>query len=366
MVEKNIKTRTVNRNVATTDPIRLVETRDTRVGFIPTLYDKGEKKGVRGKLVKYKKTGSKQWKDVKTTDFTNHSLGSFQKVTIDLDTEATKLLATKLRELEKIVEQGIQSGETDYVVSEAEKVVTINDKNKASALKQILEKGLSDEFWDLISGTQPILADRLAAGRIQQVRAETISELEQRIPLDYPETSGSNSWQKWIFENHWLFGVNYQRPIEKQKVNLPGVMPDYLFPRIDGFVDLLEIKLPKHPVIKPDPDHRGSYIWTTDTTKAIGQVAFYLSEIDRLQFEIENLMFEAEGRRVSMLKPRAYILIGNSENWSDQEHKGLRRLNDALHGIEVLTYRELVQRGKSFLVSPAPQGIQKDEIEIPF
>jgi len=363
MSEKSIKTRTVNRDVATSNPIKLNETAHTKVGFIPTLH--GE--GVRGKLVKYKKTASKNWGDLKETDFKNHPLGSYEKVTIDLGTEAIKLLAEELRALEQIVEQGINYGETEYVVTKADKVIVINDENKASGLKQILEKGLSEEFWSLISGNNPDLADRLVAGRIQQVRAETISELKKRLNQDYPETSGSNSWQKWIFENHWLFGVNYQKPIEKQKINLPGVMPDYLFPRIDGFVDLLEIKLPKHSVIKPDSSHPGSFIWAADTNKAIGQVAFYLSEIDRHQLEIERIIGQTDNRKISMLKPRAYILIGNSKDWTQQEHDGLRRLNNALHGIEVLTYQELIQRGGAFLVNPSQETSQAvDEIEIPF
>lgn len=363
MVERKIRTKTVNRNVAKADPIKLVVTPETRVGFVPTLTPKG----VRGKLVKYRKTRSGEWQDLKQKDFENHSLKPSQKVTIDLSTEATAQFLHGLKALEIISKQGIQSGETDYVVSEVSKTFILNDANKAPLLKQILEKGFSEEFWDLLSGNEPDLADRLARGRIQQARAETISILVERLTKDYAETSGEDSWQKWIFENHWLFGANYQKPIEKQKVNLPGSMPDYLFPSIDGFIDLLEIKLPKHDVIKTDPSHRGSFVWTPHTNKAIGQVAFYLSEINRLQLEIEKLIFETENRRISMLKPRAYILIGNSKSWSELEHKGLRRLNDTLHGIEVLTYQELVQRGNTFLgVQNAGEPAGIDEIDIPF
>jgi hypothetical protein len=252
-------------------------------------------------------------------------------------------------------------------VAKKSDVLVINDENKRAILKQILEEGLSDEYWDLIAESQPDLANRLASGHIQHVRAKTVSELKRRLTKDFPETSGPNSWQSWIYENHWLFGVNYQEPLEKQKINLQGVMPDYLFPRIDGFVDLLEIKLPTHKVIAPDSSHPGSFRWAAETTKAIGQVVFYLAEIERQQLEIEAHIYNRLNRSVSMLKPRAFILIGNSEDWSSQERAGLRRLNHSLHGIEVLTYRELIHRGEAFLMKPKSKVEHANfDDEIPF
>lgn len=52
---------------------------------------------------------------------------------------------------------------------------------------------------------------------------------------------------------------------------------------------------------------------------------------------------------VSMLKPRAYILIGQSEGWSNEKKEGLRKLNYSLHGIEIITYSDLIKRGETFV-----------------
>ena len=89
-------------------------------------------------------------------------------------------------------------------------------------------------------------------------------------------------------------------------------MPDYLFPTVDGFVDILEIKLPKHEVIKADASHSGAWMWSPETNKAIGQVINYLAEIDRLRLEIEKRIKSVYELNISLLKPRAYTLIGNS------------------------------------------------------
>jgi len=151
-----------------------------------------------------------------------------------------------------------------------------------------------------------------------------------------------------------MFGVNYQKPIEKLKINIRGIAPDFVFPTIDGFIDILEIKLPTATVIDEDKSHPGSWVWSKETTSAIGQVINYLCEIERFRLEIEKTITTQE---ICLLKPRAYILIGNSTTWNQNKKEGLRKLNNALHGIEVLTYHDLVKRGQSFIK-------QKDLINI--
>jgi hypothetical protein len=71
----------------------------------------------------------------------------------------------------------------------------------------------------------------------------------------------------------------------------------------------------------------------------------YIGEIDRLRFEIEKNVLTVYGYELCILKPRAYILIGNSGNWTSLKKEGLRKMNHALHGIEIVTYKDLVDRG---------------------
>ena len=363
MSDNEFQTKTVSRGVAISDPIRLSQTANTKVGFIPTLHGGG----VRGHLVKYKKKSSKAWKDLTESDFSSHALASMQKVTIQLDTEATTKLIEKLNALGSITKHGIHDGQKDYVVAEKGKAIVIDDENKLNILRQILDDGHTDEYWKLIAENQPDLAAKLASGHILQVRSKIITELKKRLTEQHSETAGPTSWQRWIFDNSWLFGANYQKPIEKQKINISGVMPDYLFPRIDGFVDVLEIKLPCETVLVEDSSHLGAYRWSAPTSAAIGQVASYLTEIERQQLEIERQIYQKYNRNVSMLKPRAYILIGDSTGWPQQQRDGLRKLNNHLHGIEILTYQELINRGQAFLSDENDEiAFEADEDIIPF
>lgn len=178
-----------------------------------------------------------------------------------------------------------------------------------------------------------------------------IKELNDRLDgtKQYAETRGKNSWQSWIYRNNWLFGIQYQQPIEKQKINLSGSMPDYLFPTIDGFLDILEIKLPSNDVVIEDNSRPGSYRWCGETNKAIGQVVNYLNDIERLQLELSKKIKRAYGWDVFVIKPRAFIVSGMKKGWDEEKKEALRKLNYSLHGIEVLTYTDLVQRGQEII-----------------
>ena len=178
---------------------------------------------------------------------------------------------------------------------------------------------------------------------------EKLNELKDRLTKKYPETKGKNSWQTWIYENNWIMGIQYLPPIEKQRIGLDNI-PDYLFPTLDGFLDILEIKLPTHDMIKLDKHHTGSYAWASDANIAIGQVTNYLYEMESHPYELKEKInkkyAEKLGREISVVRPRAFILIGQEGNWNNSDREACRKLNHTLHGIEVITYTDLLRRGK--------------------
>ena len=130
-------------------------------------------------------------------------------------------------------------------------------------------------------------------------------------------------------------------------------IPDYLFPTIDGFIDILEIKKPEHEVIGADSSHPGSFSWSSECNKAIGQVTNYLYEMELNQLQLRDRINEKYGdvleSEVRIVRPRAFILIGQSDNWNRNMKDGFRRLNHTLHGIQVLTYTELLNRGQHII-----------------
>ncbi len=303
------------------------------------------KKGIKGKIIRQRRESNNDiWIPDKAIDI--RTIGKNESINIEVKSVAVKRLYFAILKLAQILKKrGVEYGEHDYRVVDPNSVI-ITDENKVTYIKKILKAGYSEEVWDNLVESNPSLVTKLSYARIQNTRKEIVNELKSRIQTGaFSETKGSDSWQKWIYEHNWLFGVNYKKPIEKTKININGIMPDYLFPTLDGFVDILEIKLPDKDVIIEDKNHKGSWKWSSETNTAIGQVVNYLSEIDRLRLEIEKNIKTEYGQEISLLKPRAYILVGDSSQWKSIKKDGLRKLNHALHGIEVLTYKDLFDRG---------------------
>jgi len=182
---------------------------------------------------------------------------------------------------------------------------------------------------------------------------QDLDELKLRLTKDLPETKGKNSWHRWIYEHNWLFGVHYlSPPIQKEKVGFKSI-PDFLFATLDGFIDILEIKMPTFDVIREDASHAGSYTWCPEANKAIGQVVNYIQQMELNQLQLVKLINQEYGDQyqmtINVIKPRAFILIGNSDGWDTPKKEAFRTLNYSLHGIEVLTYSDLIRRGESII-----------------
>ena len=230
-------------------------------------------------------------------------------------------------------------------------------------LEAILGGLSSDEkVREIIESLSPEERQIITTNHIEIQRRRVIEELKIRLTWTFSETAWDDSWQTWISNNSWLTWANYICPIEKQKISITGIMPDYLFPTHDWFIDILEIKLPDDEVIKEDPSHPWSWIWSREAVKAIWQLVNYLWEIDKSRLDIEEAIRIKYCRIISLLRPRAYILIWNDDNWySDIEEletrkirrdiklAALRKLNHSLHGIEIITYAELIKRWNSFI-----------------
>ena len=151
----------------------------------------------------------------------------------------------------------------------------------------------------------------------------------------------------------------YLKPLGRKRVGLSSV-PDFLFPTTEGFLDVLEIKLPTKPAIVPDSRR---YAWSRDTNLAIA-VSHSIQEMESNQANLERTINRIYGEhldhRVTILRPRAFILIGTEERWNDQAWETHRHLNSSLQRIEVLTYDELLRRGRKTIDLYTEEAAQTD------
>lgn len=272
---------------------------------------------------------------------------------IEISTAGVSKLYNAIQKVSDLVkEHGIPYGQNEYKVVDPRNVI-ITDDNKSIYIKKIIDAGFAEDVWKNLAHTFPEFATKLAYAKIKQDKQKAVEEFKYRLnSLQlFHETSGSDSWQRWIYQHSWLFGVNYKKPFSQQRINPKGIMPDYLFPTLDNFTDILEIKLPTDQVIFSKDSHPGSWFWTPATNTAIGQVVNYLSEIERNRLNLQETFSREYNDRICLLKPRAYILIGNSKDWDDVKKEGLKKMNHALHGIEILTYYDLLLRGENIIAN---------------
>lgn len=357
-MNETITTRTVGTGIADVEEdFILCEEPMSRLVFHAQIHSGG----IRGRIIRQRRESTTDsWIPEKAIDI--RTLGKNESINLDINTDAVKRLYLAISKLANILQQqGVKYGENRYAVIDNPESIIITEANKAIYIKKIIEAGHDEEVWKYLAESNPSLITKLSYARIQGERKKIVEELDARLETGgFSETTGDDSWQKWIYRNSWLFGASYKEPIEKTKINIIGVMPDYLFPTLDGFMDILEIKLPDDDVILSDRSHPGSWKWTPEANIAIGQVVNYLGEIDRLRLEIERNIQIQYGYSVTLLKPRAYILIGDNTDWDINKKEGLRKMNHALHGIEILTYKDLLDRGYQAIGAESPDSTEAD------
>lgn len=181
-----------------------------------------------------------------------------------------------------------------------------------------------------------------------QLYRRKIEEFESNL---HPSRRGALNeayWQDWIYKNSWMLGSQYGAPLPKERVGF-GSIPDFLFPTLDGFVDVLEIKTPDASVLVEDSSHDSAFRWSRAASEAISQVTTYLDEVDANRATLTQRIEDKYSVEILTLRPRGLVLMGCSDAWKRREKESFRKLSHTLHGIEIVTYTNLLQRAKGLV-----------------
>lgn len=151
-------------------------------------------------------------------------------------------------------------------------------------------------------------------------------------------------YQRWCDEHSWVFAGAHRPRDAVRQIDRENVV-DLLLPDVVGFRDIIELKRPDVDVLKFDRSHR-THFFSSDVSKAIGQVHKYMDRLQRLARDgLPN------NPHIFAYHPRAYIVIGRSNNWPHNKLEALRGLNERMHGIDVLSYDHLLARAKTLLAN---------------
>lgn len=227
-----------------------------------------------------------------------------------------------------------QSGSYDFVndiLSETSSLIA--EKNKSVEQK----KKLSEKVLELRS---KISEYELA---FQKLKPEAWKEDLEEFQKLLQDSASEHTIQEWIYLHLWIFGPYYIEAT-KQEISRDNDKIDFLMGRYDSFYDVIELKLSTCNIFEnvEDQIHSPSREnpMSSDVKNAISQVIKYLEEYE---LDKGNRLF-ASGQLIH--KPKAIIIIGRG---NIKTKNALRTLNDYLHRIEVLTYDDILDRGKELI-----------------
>lgn len=198
---------------------------------------------------------------------------------------------------------------------------------------------------------EPKLLGRLADRELHQITtlagtalrafdlAAAVDELELLLSR---EEAHERIYQDWCDRHSWAFGNTHALRDMVRRLDSSSVV-DLLLPDLSGYRDIVELKRPDCDVVCWDRSHRTFY-FSAQTSKAIGQVNKY---IDKLHDVARNGLSGAP--QIVAFHPHARIVIGRSIDWSVDQTRALRGLNDRLHGVSVMTYDHLLAQARQIL-----------------
>jgi len=210
-------------------------------------------------------------------------------------------------------------------------------KNGRIITEKIVEKQVSEEI-------ERLKRDKLRMKKTIQAYAKLIKEYRKIKLPDYQEdirkfenlikkSEKEKDLQKFLAKHLWLLGLEYENS-KPQKI-APAQRYDFYIEKYDGYADIVEIK--KSSDLLFDKQGKITQVFSKAIQQLIDYIddALYYGDIKRLSKKLD----------FNFLKPKGILIIGRKP--SDFER--LKNLVYYFHNIEILTYDDVLERGKTIL-----------------
>tara|TARA_B100000378_G_C17986376_1_gene392320 strand:- start:119 stop:1051 length:933 start_codon:yes stop_codon:yes gene_type:complete len=281
--------------------------------------------------------------------------------TESLDINEVRYLYEHLSLISIIKDGNVKSAKFIETSDEINLILEKLENSDLETILQLLEKFESEEkIKGLLESLSDLELENLHGAYQHNLITREIKNLENLIELEiegnitsevrnhnellkYKAGQPEKIFQNWIEQNLWVFGIDYIKKHNSRKIALFSE-GDLLMESVDGYLDLIELKRPKHELFKFDDSHQCFYPHTS-LSQVIGQSLFYLQKLQDYKLNIEKEY------KVKVIMPRVKIIIGRNNDFKDEEKDSLRMLNSNLSSVQIITYDDLVQFGKLILAS---------------
>ena len=206
---------------------------------------------------------------------------------------------------------------------------------------------LSSEDKEAVNQILPefLKAEAMSSIAIKAVEIDSLKRLAAEFKAELNNQHPESWWQNYVQARILLMQQGYIRPVEKMNVAIGNTKyPDFALVTHDNYLDILEIKKPDTTILKEDKS-RGNYHWDTEISRAIIQVENYLEHIANQAAEVRSFVKDNYALELKVVRPRGFILAGNSAEFSTQKQRDdFRLLSHGLKNVTVITYDELLVR----------------------
>lgn len=143
-------------------------------------------------------------------------------------------------------------------------------------------------------------------------------------------------WQRFFSKNSWILGSDFVEVLDERRLDVENIT-DYLLKSYDGFVDIVELKLPTED------------FWTSENiprselTAATMQCNRYILQTER---KINDLEFNKKIQHTPIVKPRITLIYGRSQDWSIEQNESYRVLNSSYSNLNIISYDHILERAK--------------------
>ncbi len=167
-------------------------------------------------------------------------------------------------------------------------------------------------------------------------------------------------WQRFFSENTWILGADFVEIFDERRLDVENIT-DYLLKSYDGFVDIIELKLPVEEFWTDENIPRA------ELTKATMQCNRYILETERRMNDADLLK---KLGNIPIAKPRITLIYGRSIKWDESKKESYRVLNSSYTTLNIITFDHLLERSKRIVglsIAPMDNIKENNKLEdVPF
>lgn len=312
-------------------------------------------KGIKGKIIRQRRESKQDfWVPEEAIDI--RTLGKKESINLSLDTASVGRLYEAISKLANILaKRGVQYGEKQYAVVDPDSVI-INNSNKATYIRKLIEAGYSEDVWSNLAESDPSLVTKLSYARVFSERKKVLKEFYRSLSLSKDESY----WQQYFKKNTWIFGYG----LKYQFLNLITDQPKYSGSAYHGkgeqrgdflmnseaekkFTMLVEIKKPDTELVLREEYRSGTWKLGHEMLWAVSQIQINCSSWFRDGSKHDDARDDLENNQIYTYEPKGILVIGHTSQLNNrtkiQTFEAYRR---GLLNPEIITFDELYNRAK--------------------